>query len=779
MTGIFFNSKKPLQTNLLHFPKPFRWIAPENHTADTKFLICCGGVMIAGEILILMVLSLIISTFMFRYGDFFNPIAVAVSALLPFLSVMLKMVLPEEKQLHQFVKVLTLCGLILLSAEVLVFNGKSLTTDSNTTILTVDDITFEESDQLKKQGDSLIIKGDCEMFLNTLPQNAKGFIFHMNQEINEDARIFHVWMDMEDDNFRYAYQIVADTYTLGNENSCMMSFSPYETLYSMKLHFAQIANPVTLTEIVAVPALPYEFSLLRYLILMTICAVVAIIIQCRLYEVAFDWRKPPHLAIVGMMVMLCTFSATQFYDVVKVEDLTEYEKDKNYSWADPYAQTFHALNNGRVALEIEVSPELEKLENPYDNSARRESNAPSAWDYAYYDGNYYSYFGIAPVLTYYAPYILMNGKLPTTGMANDFFATLSIFFMCMALLSAVRLMTTKPNFLLLLASLPAITACTGAYYCMEFSDKYFVAVASAQCYIALTLWLGLWGIAVKKKLWKCLLFAGSGLALALTVASRPSVAISAAVLLPFFFGILFRKSETIASRMTQAFSFAVPLVAGLGGVMAYNAMRFGSPLDFGATYQLTVSNVNANHLRLSLLPASFFHYFLQIPQMRSSFPYFETNCDHLRNYGAYVYMEGVFSALMNPFAMAGFLLMPTAYKRTLAGFRQGVTNRQRSVALALCFIVPIITAWMDFCMGGLNLRYICDITPLLFIGCVIVLLRTTDVKKKMYRYILTVILCLLSAFLIWVMLAGLRDCMLLRRNPSYYDTMRDLLIFWH
>ncbi len=547
----------------------------------------------------------------------------------------------------------------------------------------------------------------------------------------------------------------------------------------MRLHFAQIAHPVTLSEIVAVPALPYEFSLLRYWLLMGICMVVLGIIKLKLYELTYDRRKLHHRAIAGIMIVLCTVSAVQFHDVTEYDELTEYHKEENYSWFDPYTQTFHALNNGRSYLEIEVAPELEALENPYDNSARREFNTPAAWDYAYYNGKYYSYFGIAPVLTYYAPYILKHGKIPTTGMANDFFATLSIFFMCMAVLSAVRLMTKKPNFVLLMASLPAVSACTGAYYCMEYSDKYFVAVASGQCYLALTLWLGLWGVAVKKNWERCLLFAGSGLALALTAASRPSMAISAAILLPFFFGILLRKSEKITSRLTQAMSFLLPLFIGMGGVMMYNMARFDSPLDFGASYQLTVSNVNANHLRLSLSPSAFLHYFLQIPEMRGTFPYFQGCCNHLRNYGAYVYMEGVFSALMNPFAMAGFLLMPTAYKRKLSGFHQGITSRQSTISLALCFIVPIITAWMDFCMGGLNIRYICDITPLLFIGCIVVLLRTTDIQNKMYRYIITVILMVVSAFLVWLLLLGNRDGLLMVHNPTYYDTMRDTLIFWH
>ena len=779
LMGNLIAKKWTLPTHSLHFPKFFHTLIPENQVADANFFVRCGCMLVAGEVFILMLLSLVISMLMFRYGNFFHPLAVAISTSLPFLLVMLKLLFPNQKQLHSFVKLLALCGVVVLTAEVLVFNAKSFTLDREITTLTIDDITFEEGDNLKKDGNQLIIKGDCEMFLNDLPQNARGFIFHMNQVVDKDARVFHVWMDMEDDNFRYAYQIVADTYTLGGDDACVMSFSPYGNLYSMRLHFAQIANPVTLNEILAVPALPYEFSLLRYLFLMGICTVVLAVIQFRLYAITYDWRKPPHQAIAIIMVVLCTFSAMQFYDVTEYEELTEYHKEEQYPWTDPYTQTFHALNNGRVALEIEVAPELEKLENPYDNSARREFNTPAAWDYAYYHGNYYSYFGIAPVLTYYAPYILSHGKIPTTGMANDFFATLSIFFMGMALLSAVRLMTTKPNFLLLLASFPALTACTGAYYCMEFSDKYFVAVASAQCYLALTLWLGLWGVAVKKKLWRCLLFAGCGLALALTVASRPSICISAAILLPFFFGILCRKSEPIASRITQALSFALPLFVGIGGIMVYNAKRFSSPFDFGATYQLTVSNVNANHLQLSLLPSAFLHYFLQLPEMRGTFPYFQTSCSHLRNYGTYVYMEGVFSALMNPFAMLGACLMPIAYKRKLCGFHQGITNRQRNIALALCFIVPVILAWMDFCMGGLNIRYICDITPLLFIGCIVVLLRTTDIKNKMYRYVITLILLILSALIIWVMLLGIRDGLLMVHNPTYYDTMKNTLIFWH
>ena len=54
-------------------------------------------------------------------------------------------------------------------------------------------------------------------------------------------------------------------------------------------------------------------------------------------------------------------------------------------------------------------------ENPYDRAARDKAGVWYMWDRALYNGKYYSYFGIAPILTVYYPCQLLTGKLPGDG----------------------------------------------------------------------------------------------------------------------------------------------------------------------------------------------------------------------------------------------------------------------------------------------------------------------------------------------------------------------------
>lgn len=70
----------------------------------------------------------------------------------------------------------------------------------------------------------------------------------------------------------------------------------------------------------------------------------------------------------------------------------------------------------------------------------------------------------------------------------------------------------------------------------------------------------------------------------MSAASRPSIALSGAVLIPFFIGLLLRKSESVSFKIWQVISFSVPLIIGVIIIMWYNNERFGSVFDFGKVY---------------------------------------------------------------------------------------------------------------------------------------------------------------------------------------------------
>jgi len=113
----------------------------------------------------------------------------------------------------------------------------------------------------------------------------------------------------------------------------------------------------------------------------------------------------------------------------------------NYMQFQQYALQFSAFLNGSIALEAEPTPRLEELDNPYDTAERKEaglnyySNETEnsyLWDIAYYDGQYFSYFGIAPILTVYYPVNLLTGMIPGTNLVCIILSLLAIVFMGLA-----------------------------------------------------------------------------------------------------------------------------------------------------------------------------------------------------------------------------------------------------------------------------------------------------------------------------------------------------------
>jgi hypothetical protein len=496
------------------------------------------------------------------------------------------------------------------------------------------------------------------------------------------------------------------------------------------------------------------------------------------YKVSFQPERLSHTLSVLIMAFLCTLSSALYFP--PKQETIEYNSDTDYSTFDPYVQVFDAFQKGQVFLDIEASPELEQLDNVYDSGERADSDIPFKWDFAYYNGHYYCYFGIAPVITFYYPFYWITGKLPALSLSVPFFAILATFFICMTIQAMARLLVHKPNLILMLISMPASVGCAGIYYIMNYADKYCLPLASGLCYLFLCLWMGLYAYCAENKKIKLIFFIISGISLGLCFASRPSMALGAAVLIPLFLGILFCKKQKLSFRLIQASCFVVPLTAGICGIMWYNNVRFGSPLDFGASYQLTVSDIHANKIRLSGIFPAIYHFFLQIPKPRITFPFFESQFYSLNNYGSYTYIADAIGAFSYPMIVLGALLLPVSLKRYGTISSHGVTQLQRNSFIVVCFIMALFIAWQDFCLGGVINRYIIDIMPLMVLGSVMAILyKTRKPSECKYLYILCGISIAVTFCISWLMSVELKDCSLSRYCPNLFDILEDLLIFWN
>ncbi|MBR3759683.1 MAG: hypothetical protein IKK47_01635 [Ruminococcus sp.] len=725
------------------------------------------------EIVLFIILNLISMYAMNFNGLYISPVAVAVSGILPFAAVTVRYFKGDGK-LFIFLKRISVAAIVLISAEVVLFNGKSFDKEKNKNIIPANMIQM--SDGAVVENDRIVVNASSSLTLNYVPDGTNALIIDFDRKIDENSNTISVGLFLKDENLSRSFELIQNKITMACDRDTTLSFQPYGKVKALRLDIGEVHSPVTINSITAVSAIPFHFSMIRFLILLGVCAAVFAVLSFELWRVSYQSRKPLHILITELMAIVCTLSVFIMTDPFKKPE--EYDSE-NAGNLNPYNQTLDAFLKKQVSLDIDVQPELETLDNVYDTSERNEKEIHGRWDYAYYKGKYYCYFGCAPVLTYNLPYYLITGKLPSTDMTLGFFSVLAAYFLCRMLLAAVRLFAPKANLLIILSFMAVTPGLSGLYYCVNVGSTYNIPIACGLCWLFLCLWTGFEACLTSKKPLKLVLLSVSGISLAFCTASRPGIALCSVILIPLFIGILRNKEQKPVFRGAQAVCFCVPLLIGGILLMMYNNARFGSPFDFGYKYQLTVSNVSANSLSFAGLPPMLYHYFFQLPRAAAVFPFFEPTYCILYNYQKYTFLADCIGVFTYPVIAAGFLMIPSALKKNRFSNNCGVTAIQQKSVIILCFAMALFIAWQDFCLGGAVTRYVIDFMPLLMIGVLLCILRgSSNPEKHTMRYGLIIASCAATFVISCLLTIQVKDGSLMRRFPNLYDTVEDLMIFW-
>jgi len=260
------------------------------------------------------------------------------------------------------------------------------------------------------------------------------------------------------------------------------------------------------------------------------------------------------------------------------------------------------------------------------------------------------------------------------------------------------------------------------------------------------------------------------------VLSRPSTALCVLMLAPLYMEMLLKKGKHISIKLAEASVFLLPALLGCVVLLVYNQLRFGSFMDFGTNYQLTVSDVHANHLSLAYIPDTIASYFLQFPCVRAAFPFIEMRSYSYANYGKYIYTDHNIGILMIPFIMVGLLLVRRALRRDNIEKNGGGVLLQRSF-ITLSLAIMFFVAWMDFCMAGVNMRYIVDITTPAAVVSLIAVLKTTK-NNKSFQYTVVTAAMIVSMVMIMALSISERGGTLATLYSELYDKLEDLIVFW-
>jgi len=261
---------------------------------------------------------------------------------------------------------------------------------------------------------------------------------------------------------------------------------------------------------------------------------------------------------------------------------------------DQYEKITQAFLKGQLHFDTVVDPALLALENPYDPSARELSGVygrqwNDMWDHAYYDGHYYMYFGVVPVLLIFMPYQLITGQPLTTYHATQIFAALFIvgLFLMFAYLNK-RFFPKMPMFIFFL--LLSAVAIMSIWYCVAAPALYCTAIMAAICLMVWSLYLFTRAVFDDGTTWKTFLFATLGsLCGALAFGCRPTIALGNLLVIPLLIAF-FRRRQFSFKLLGSILLTALPYVLVAIGLMWYNNARFDNPFEFGQSYQITTAD---------------------------------------------------------------------------------------------------------------------------------------------------------------------------------------------
>ena len=386
--------------------------------------------------------------------------------------------------------------------------------------------------------------------------------------------------------------------------------------------------------------------------------------------------------------------------------------------AQQYAELARAMAKGQLYLDEEPPQWLQDMSDPYDKGARDEAQKETGeaylFDVAYYEGHYYVYFGVVPVLLFYLPFYLLTGANFPTAI-GVLVGALAFVLGCSMLLDRFARYHFKHVSLglYLLLQIPLVFCC-GILYLVKFPTFYSLPI---MCGLAFSVWgLYCWMRGRTSRHASAWFLAGS-LCMALVAGCRPQLVVLSFLAFPLFWRTYITKRRLFTPAGAREFACLIaPYVLVAVGIMGYNYARFGSFTDFGANYNLTVNDMTKRGMNVGRLAPAFFSYFLQPPNVTGTFPFVQA-VDFSTTYMGQTIKEVTFGGI--------FVCLPVLWILPFARRILALRSRTRSTRTIMGVIIVLLVAGvavalLDAEMAGILQRYYADFS-FMFLAAVVLL----------------------------------------------------------
>lgn len=566
-----------------------------------------------------------------------------------------------------------------------------------------------------------------------------------------------------DDGNAYKYPTPEYTIVPGTDKSGYTNIYPYGDVNELCVTIQ--VDEGAQAEIASVTAnvnAPFVFKMIRFtLVLGLLLVLYAVFAETCLHNIYCERKNRIQWLVIGVSIL--------FFLLLGYKLVTSNPKCVESPWLHhgQYQELAYCLDSGTVALPYEAAPELLAKENPYDTIALQAENIPFYMDYAYYDGQYYVYFGPVPEFLLYYPYFKLTGESLPNYIAFYCFYAAFIVGVFGLLWELVHKFAQKLPFCLYLMLCVGVCLFPNYVFMAGRPDLYNIPIMSGTAFTMCGIWLWLRGLTASKG--KGIFYALGSLCMALVAGCRPQLLLYSAVALPLFY------KETVTERklfskkgLKDTLCFVLPYVVIGCFVFWYNAARFGNGFDFGATYSLTSNDMNTRGFNLSRLAHGLFSYLFQPPVIDSAYPFLSSsNLDV--NYMGRNITEFMFGGIfaVNP------LLWILPYTLLLSGYKKlsGLTKWMSGILASAGFIIVCF----DINGAGNLQRYASDMVPGFLLASVILWIailgqayENANYRKWTRLFTIFTICGLAFAFLTFIA-KGDSVCLINNNAPLFYN----------
>lgn len=563
--------------------------------------------------------------------------------------------------------------------------------------------------------------------------------------------------------------------TSGRVEKLLINFDA-EPLYNIDLTEAgtsKVVYEISIDEITANKPVPFFFEPIRFAFVFALLLLLyALRYNSGLFKYELNFGSPNQRMVIIVIIALNILFAMFIY----TNNLFYFHHDRGV-----YTNLAQSLMDGRFDLPmLKTSGELVRLANPYDTYYRDLMvGSKYAWDYAYFNGRYYVYFGIVPCLMLFLPIkLLFNYDLPV-NLATHYFVMIYIIVGFRFIYTFCKKLFKSTSCLMYLMAAELFVFCGGVSFAVQRNDLYPLPSIAALIFTALG--LDLWFCSVGNdgniKSRVRLLF--GSLCMALVAGCRPQLVLGSFFAIPLFWNTVFKKRQLFALKnkgILDTLLFVLPYAVVAAGLMYYNYARFGSVTDFGAMYNLTTNDMTKRGFRLDRIPYGIWAYLIQPLNISARFPFLE-HCPATTSYMGVTIIENMRGGLLSLTPVIWFNLLVFS-KRV----REMLRNKGLLMLVLLCSASGFIILLADANMSGLVLRYFMDFSWLFILSAFAIAMcimeNATAENAKTIRCLFSLGFLASMVFNILLVFARYRYMSMDASNPDVFYSIMYAIQFW-